>query len=174
MSEVNTWVGMDVHKETIQVAMLTGSSSKPSEFGVGTSVDGIRRLKRQLGRVGVSGVMCAYEAGPSGFALQRQLLAAGIACQVVAPSKMLHKPGDRVKTDRRDACKLAEHLRAGLLTEVRPPSEAEESVRDLCRGREALILDNQVQAVLSDADVVHYAPVFSINESHWWIHLPPS
>ena len=80
--------------------------------------------------------MCAYEAGACGYALQRQLESLGIACQVVAPSLVPRKPGERIKTDRRDARKLAEYLEGGYLTAVRPPTPAEEAARDLCRARE--------------------------------------
>ena len=77
-----------------------------------------------------------YEAGPCGYALQRQLTKGRVSCVVIAPALMPRKPGDRVKTDKRDARKLAELFRAGLLTAVRPPTPAEEAVRDLCRARD--------------------------------------
>ena len=94
----------------------------------------IRRLIRKLRkRVPVA---CAYEAGPTGYALQRELEAAGIPCLVAAPSLIPVQQGNRIKTDHRDARKLAELLRAGLLTPVHPPTEDEEAVRDLCRCRE--------------------------------------
>ncbi len=78
--------------------------------------------------------MC-YEAGPGGYALQRRVTSSRVSCQVIAPALIPRKPGERVKTNRRDARKLAELLRAGLLTEVRPPTP-EEAVRDLCRARD--------------------------------------
>ena len=77
-----------------------------------------------------------YEAGPTGFGLARALTAAGVRCEVVAPSKVERPPGDRVKTDRRDAERLARLLRIGELPSVRVPSEAEEAARDLVRARE--------------------------------------
>jgi transposase len=80
--------------------------------------------------------VCAYEAGACGYALQRQLAALGIPCQVVAPSLVPRRPGERIKTDRRDARKLAEYLASGHLTPVHPPTPAEEAARDLCRARE--------------------------------------
>jgi transposase len=79
--------------------------------------------------------MC-YEAGPCGYALQRQVTTPRVSCQVIAPALIPRKPGERIKTNRRDARKLAEMLRAGLLTEVRPPTPEEEAVRDLCRARD--------------------------------------
>ncbi len=77
-----------------------------------------------------------YEAGPCGYALQRQMTTSRVNCQVIAPALIPRKPGERIKTNRRDARKLAELHRAGLLTEVRPPTPEEEAVRDLCRARD--------------------------------------
>ncbi len=94
----------------------------------------VRRLIRKL--KGRSPVACAYEAGPCGYPLQRQLEAAGVPCLIAAPSLIPVRSGDRVKTDHRDARKLAELLRAGLLTAVHPPTEDPEAVRDLSRCRE--------------------------------------
>jgi transposase len=96
----------------------------------------IERLRRKLAREAPGPVRVCYEAGPCGYALQRQLTADQVSCIVIAPALMSRKPGDRIKTDKRDAQKLAELLRAGLLTEVRPPTPAEEAVRDLCRARD--------------------------------------
>jgi len=79
---------------------------------------------------------CQHEAGPLGYTLQRQLVPLGLECIVVAPALIPVKPGERIKTDRRDARKLAELLKGGLLTEVHPPSPQQEAVRDLCRARE--------------------------------------
>ena len=91
------------------------------------------------GHAGRSEIRCCYEAVPVGFVLQRKLesSAQGIVCEVVAPSLIPTKPGDRVKTDGRDARKLTMLLRADTLTAVQPPSPEEEAVRDLCRCREA-------------------------------------
>lgn len=136
MGNAITYVGLDVHQEEIAVAMLSGQSRRLEEFQVGGDARGVGRLVGRLRKLG-AGVECAYEAGPCGYALQRQLEAAGIGCAVVAPSLIPIKPGERIKTDRRDARKLAEQLRAGMLTAVCAPSESQEAVRDLCRCREA-------------------------------------
>ena len=96
----------------------------------------VRRLVRKLEREAPGPVRACYEAGPCGYALQRQMTTARVSCQVIAPALIPRKPGERVKTNRRDARKLAELLRAGLLTEVRPPTPEEEAVRDLCRARD--------------------------------------
>ncbi|MFQ5518276.1 MAG: transposase [Acidimicrobiia bacterium] len=135
MQESTTWVGLDVHQEQIVVALYQGRSRKATEFRVGNDERGIGQLVRRLRKAG-GRVECCYEAGPCGYALQRRLEAAGIGCAVVAPSLIPVKPGERVKTDRRDARKLAELVRGGLLTAVCAPSEEQEAVRDLCRCRE--------------------------------------
>jgi transposase len=82
-----------------------------------------------------------YEAGTCGYTLQRRLEAAGVISEVIAPSLIPRKPGERIKTDRRDALKLAELLRAGVLTAVSAPTREQEAVRDLCRCREDVRAD---------------------------------
>lgn len=130
-----TYVGLDVHKKTIQVlAMLP--EGEFIETKAANDARGRRRLMRKLEREAPGEIIACYEAGPCGYVLQREMEEAGIRCLVVAPSLIPRKPGDRIKTDRRDAHKLAEMMRAGLLTEVHPPSPQEEAVRDLCRCRQ--------------------------------------
>ena len=131
-----TYVGMDVHKAFHQVAMLIPGRAVPVEWRAETDARGLRRLIRRLLREGEGVVHVAYEAGPCGYGLQRELEAHGIACTVVAPSLIPKKPGERIKTDRRDARKLAELLRADMLTPVMPPTREEEAARDLFRARE--------------------------------------
>ena len=96
----------------------------------------MRRLVRKLEREAPGPVAVFYEAGPCGYALQRQMTTARVSCDVIAPALMPRKPGERVKTNRRDARKLAELGRAGLLTAVQPPTPADEAVRDLARARD--------------------------------------
>lgn len=141
MREPSTFVGMDVHKQDIVVAMLTGGPGGPVEWRVANEPSAVRRLAKKLEREGRAPIHCVYEAGPCGYALQRQLEQLGLTCDVVAPSMIPIRPGEKVKTDRRDARKLAELARAGLLTVVRPPTEDEEAVRDLCRGRDDVRVD---------------------------------
>lgn len=136
MRNGTTIVGLDAHAQAIQVAMLLPGSAKAVEWKVANEAGAIRRLAKKILRAAPGEVRACYEAGPTGYALQRQLQEGGAWCDVVAPSLIPVKPGDRVKTDRRDARKLAELLRAGLLTVVRPPTPEEEAVRDLCRARE--------------------------------------
>ena len=136
MKEVTTYVGVDAHKKDLFVAMLVGDSQTPVEWTVPNEPQAVKRLLRKLEREAPGPVRVCYEAGPGGYALQRQMTTARVSCQVIAPSLIPRKPGERIKTNRRDARKLAELLRAGLLTEVRPPTPEDEAVRDLCRARD--------------------------------------
>jgi transposase len=127
---------MDVHKKDIVVALLAPGTEEPAEWKLRNEPRAVRRLAKRLRREAIGELQCVYEAGPCGYTLQRQLLGQGIATDVVAPSLIPVKPGERIKTDRRDARKLAMAARAQMLTTVRPPTEGEEAVRDLCRCRE--------------------------------------
>jgi len=101
-------------------------------------------VRHLIGRFGDPGALRAcYEAGPCGFELHRLLASMGVACDVVAPSLIPRRPGDRVKTDKRDATRLARLHRAGELTPIRVPSLAEEAIRDLVRARAALLADRK-------------------------------
>lgn len=132
-----TFVGMDAHKVAIKLAVLLPDAPKPVEWETPNEKSAVRRMVRKVQRLAAGGeVRFCYEAGPCGYALQRWIQEAGANCVVVAPSLIPRKPGDRIKTDRRDARKLAELYRAGLLTEVHTPTVEDEAVRDLCRARE--------------------------------------
>lgn len=134
-----TWVGMDAHKDSIEVARLVGTSAQFETWKLEYTPQAVRRLARKLRRdAGDGEVRCCYEAGPIGFTLKRLIEGSdcGLVCEVVAPSLIPVKPGERVKTDRRDARKLALLFRACTLTEVHPPTPEQEAVRDLCRCRE--------------------------------------
>jgi len=132
-----TFVGMDAHKESNSVAMLLPGEVQPVEWQCTTDRAAVRRLVRKVMRQAPGEVRFCYEAGPCGYALQRWIEEEGPVCVVVAPSLIPRKRGERIKTDRRDARKLAELYRAGLLTEVHPPTQEDEATRDLCRAREA-------------------------------------
>jgi len=136
-----TWVGLDAHKNSIKVAAYFPGQPDPVEWQEATTVEAIHRLARKLRRDAPGLVQCCYEAGPTGYPLQRQLRSLGLCCTVIAPSLTPVKPGSRIKNDRRDARKLAELFRAGLLTEVHPPSERDEALRDLCRCRDDVRVD---------------------------------
>jgi transposase len=136
MKQVTTYVGIDAHKKDLFVAMLIGTRREPVTWTVPNEPGAVRRLVRKIEREAPGPVQTCYEAGPCGYALQRQMTTPRVSCQVIAPALVPRKPGERVKTNRRDARKLVELLRAGLLTEVRPPTPEEEAVRDLCRARD--------------------------------------
>lgn len=141
MDEPITYVGIDAHARELQVAVLVGAESTPTVWKALNEPRAIDRLRQRLERDARGPIECCYEAGPTGYALQRRLASARIHCRVIAPSLIPEKPGDRIKTDRRDACKLAQLLRADLLTEIQPPSEAAEAVRDLIRARDDARVD---------------------------------
>ena len=143
MREITTIVGIDAHKKDLVVARLRGAERTAETWQVAHEPQAVKRLVRKLEREAPGPVHVFYEAGPCGYALQRQLTTARVRCDVIAPALIPRKPGERVKTDRRDARKLAELGRAGLLTVVRPPTEAEEAVRDLARARDAARQDLQ-------------------------------
>jgi transposase len=132
------FVGLDVHKDSIAVAHALGQSAEPPVFvgEIGTRQADLDKLVRRL-QSKTPELVFAYEAGPSGYVLHRYLTGKGFTCQVVAPSLIPKKPGDRVKTDRRDAIELARLLRSGDLTRVYVPTVEDEAVRDLCRARDA-------------------------------------
>jgi transposase len=130
------YVGCDVHKETITVAVAAPGRA-PGQV-VATIQNRPEAIHRLMQRLGTSGPLeVGYEAGPCGYAFHRQLTRLDIACVVVAPSLIPKRSGDRVKTDRRDAIQLAELLRGGYLTAVWVPDEADEALRDLVRTRHA-------------------------------------
>ena len=141
MIQINTHVGLDVHKKDIVVAMLKLGETEAIEWRARNEPAAVRRLAKRLRREADGELLCVYEAGPCGYVLQRQLIAAGVPTEIVAPSLIPVKPGERIKTDRRDARKLAEAARAQTLTFVKPPTQAEEAVRDLCRCREDAVED---------------------------------
>ena len=122
MSEPITYVGIDAHKVELHVALLVPEATEPVTWKVRNEAVAVERLRRKLEKVAPGPVACCYEAGPCGYALQRQLDQGRICCEVIAPALVPRKPGDRVKTDRRDARKLAELHRAGLLTVVQAPT----------------------------------------------------
>lgn len=137
MRESTTYVGLDVHKDSIWAALATPGNEvlelgriENTPTAVGKMV---RRLKRKAEKLSF-----VYEAGPCGYDLHRQLLSLGHACRVVAPSLIPRRPGDRIKTDRRDARMLARLARSGDLVSVWVPDAHHEAVRELVRCREAV------------------------------------
>jgi len=131
------FVGLDVHKTSINVALLVGGEPV-QEWQLSNDARSLKKLvKRVHAAAPGSETLSCYEAGPCGYVVHRELTRLGLPCAIVAPSMIPVKPGEHIKTDRRDARKLATMLRSGMLTAIRPPDEAQEAVRDLCRCREA-------------------------------------
>jgi transposase len=128
------FVGLDVHAETIAIALAEPGGEVRSVGVIPNRPESVRKMVRKFGPTG--GLRVCYEAGPTGYALYWQLTALGVHCDVVAPTLVPVKAGDRVKTDRRDALKLARSYRAGDLTPVWVPDAAHEALRDLVRARE--------------------------------------
>jgi len=136
MNEVITYVGIDAHKKDLFIARLISGEKTPVTWQLANEPNAVRRLVRKLEREAPGPVRVFYEAGPCGYALQRQMTTPRVTCDVVAPALIPRTPGERVKTNRRDARKLAELGRAGLLTAVQPPTPEDEAVRDLARARD--------------------------------------
>ena len=135
MKDITKFVGLDVHKDTIAVGVADRDGGRGRYWGtIPHRPEAVRKLMEQLGPK--EQLLVCYEAGPTGYGLQRLLVSLGIACIVVAPGLTPTRPADRVKTDRRDAVRLAELLRAGELTPVWVPHEEDEALRDLVRARE--------------------------------------
>jgi transposase len=135
MKKTVRFLGLDVHAETIAVAVAEPDGSVRSLGTIANRAESIRKLVKKLGPV--EQLKACYEAGPTGYVLYWQLAELGVACEVIAPTLVPMKAGDRVKTDRRDAERLARSYRSGDLTPVWVPDEGSEALRDLVRAREA-------------------------------------
>lgn len=138
MTKVIKYIGIDVHKETLAIAVAEDERGSEVRYlgAIPNNGDAVRKLVKRLADPTTTLSFC-YEAGPCGYGIQRQLTRLGQACIVIAPSMMPRRPGDHVKTDRRDAMTLARLLRAGELVAIWVPDEAHEAVRDLIRARRA-------------------------------------
>ncbi len=132
-------LAMDVHKNSISAGILEPGSTSAVVDRIGTDDESVRRLLARFPDPGR--VWACYEAGPTGYELARTLRSAGMHCEVIAPSLIPARQDDRVKTDKRDARRLAALYRGGQLTAVRVPTVAEEAVRDLCRARADMVID---------------------------------
>jgi transposase len=113
MKQVTTYVGIDAHKKDLFVAMLVGAATTPVTWQLANEPAAVRRLVRRLERDAPGPVQVFYEAGPCGCALQRQIASDRIACDVIAPALMPRKPGERVKTNRRDAHRSSDEPDSG-------------------------------------------------------------
>src|SRR3569833_2110374 len=141
MEQSTRFVGMDVHKETIVVAVTaTGEVGKATAYGTfPNTAAGLEKLVKRLRQAGSGAIKFCYEAGPCGYGVHRTLTKMGEDCIVVAPSMIPRKPGERQKNDQRDTASLAVLHRGGLLTAVGGPDAAHEERRDLIRARLAAV-----------------------------------
>ena len=161
-------VGMDVHQEEVVLAVLRPEERSPTAFQkLRNEPVRIRRFLRKVAKAGP--IHVCYEASGCGYVLQRALASWGYPCTVIAPSLAPRRSGDRVKTDRRDAERLAMDFRAGLLTAIHVPGMSEERVRGLTRAHETLSREirRSRQYILKFLQVrgVHFRPEKSAN--HW-------
>lgn len=141
MKDCIYWVGLDVHADKVVAAVFDSGRGDLLERWEAVPDDrGLSRMAKRLGGYGKQ-VCCVYEAGPCGYELARYLRRQGVHCEVTAPALIPKKPGDRVKTDHRDAVKLGRLYRSGELTMVTIPDEEQEALRDLLRARESAKLD---------------------------------
>ncbi|GIN84805.1 IS110 family transposase [Heyndrickxia sporothermodurans] len=135
MKDIIKYVGLDVSKEKIAVAIADEGRDEPRYLGlISNTTESVRKLVKKLGEK--ENLRICYEAGPTGYSLYRLFLSLGIECEVIAPSLIPKKPGERIKTDRRDSIKLAKLFRSGELTSIYVPTENDEALRDLVRARE--------------------------------------
>jgi transposase len=139
MRKGTRYLGLDVHAATIAVAIAEGRGEVRSLGTIPNRPEAVQKLLNRLGDVRT--LHACYEAGPTGHVLHWQLTKLGVQCEVIAPSLVSVKSGDRIKTERRDAEKLARALRAGDLTAVFVPDAEHEGLRDLVRTREATKTD---------------------------------
>ena len=137
MRQSVTYVAMDTHKKEHRVAVVYSGSGQMQDFTVRNAAKDLAKMVRQIKKHSVGQIDFCYEAGVCGFTLKRQIENLGCKCSVIAPSLVPTKPGDRIKTDRRDAKKLLGQFVAGQLTEVYPPDQQQEAARELTRCRQA-------------------------------------
>ncbi len=156
-----TYVGIDVSKDKLAVAIADGSpGGEVLDLGVfSTSPEGFEKLFKRL-KARETRIEICYEAGPTGYGLYRQARAFGFECSVVAPSLIPVRAGDRVKTDRLDAQRLARLLRAGELTPIWVPDEGHEAIRDLVRARESAAEDQRYKRQLISAFLLRHGKTY--------------
>jgi transposase len=164
-ADVRLWVALDVHKFSIVAATLPPDGGEPQVSRIETTERAIRRFIDRLG--GPQGLAVCYEAGPGGFALWLLLRKIGVACDVVAPSLVPVRAGDRVKTDRRDAKKLVGLQRAGLLRFVLAPTAETEGLRDLLRCRDDLRCARTAARHRVAKQLLRHGRIYRDGKSHW-------
>lgn len=162
---VERWLALDVHKLSIVAGVLPAAGGEPEVIQIENTERSVRRLVARLG--GPLGLAVCYEAGPCGYDLYRLLAGMGVACQIVAPSLTPVRPGERVKTDRRDARKLVRLFRSGELSFVSPPTSEQEGLRDLMRCREDLRRARQNARHRVGKQLLRYGCIFRDGAKSW-------
>jgi transposase len=160
-----THIGLDVHKDTIAVAVLRPDSVLCDERTISNTPEAVRRLLSHY--PDPSTISTCYEAGPTGYDTHRLVTSLGFACDVIAPSLIPKRSGVRVKTDRADARNLARLHRAGELTAIRVPAPAEEAARDLVRAREEVKADRRVARQRIRSFLLRYGKRYPKPNDRW-------
>lgn len=144
-NKYDAYIGLDVHKETIAIAIASPERGGEIRFwgNIDNTPNSLRRFFTKVGK-SYPNMLVGYEAGPCGYTVYRQLVSMGIDCQVAAPSRIAKSPTDRIKNDHRDAVSLARLLRAGDLTPIWVPDATHEAMRDLIRARSASKKDTKI------------------------------
>ena len=168
MSEDITYVGLDVHKRSISVAIRVGGEIVDEEK-IPNEKDIVAKAVRRWKRRHPGSLLCAYEAGACGYALARRLEALNVECQVVAPSLIPRKAGERIKTDRRDAKKIVEYLEGGYLTPIRPPTPEQEAARDLSRAREDAVKDRMSARHRLSKFLLRHGITYAVGRKAWTV-----
>ncbi len=167
MNKFSKYVGLDTHKNTIAVAVADAHGGKARYFGeIANTPEAIHKLIKKLCTDGELLSFC-YEAGPCGYGIYRQISQLGHHCSVVAPSLIPCKPGERVKTDRRDSEKLCRLDRAGELTAVWVPDQEQEAMRDLSRAREDMKGVERTCKQRLSAFLLRYGCSYEGGKSRW-------
>jgi transposase len=169
MEQSTRFVGMDVHKETIVVAVTaTGDVGKATPYGTfPNTAAALEKLVKRLRQAGSGSLKFCYEAGPCGYGVHRTLTRLGEDCMVVAPSMIPRKSGERQKNDKRDAANLAVLHRGGLLTAVWVPDAAHEAMRDLIRARQAAVRVVRTARQQLSAFLLRHERVYPGNRTPW-------
>jgi len=168
MSDI-THIGLDVHKDSIAVAVLRPGTTEVDERVIPNTPEALRRLFRRY--EDPSALRACYEAGPTGYDTHRLITSLGIECDVIAPSMIPRRSGVRVKTDRIDARNLARLHRAGELTNVRVPTNAEEAVRDLIRVREEVKSDRRIARQRIRSFLMRYGKRYPSGTDKWSVRF---
>jgi transposase len=169
MEQSTRFVGMDVHKDTIVVAVTaSGEVGKATAYGTfPNTTAGLEKLVKRLRQAGEGAIKFCYEAGPCGYGVHRTLTRMGEDCMVVAPSMIPRKSGERQKTDKRDAANLAVLHRGGLLTAVGVPDAAHEAMRDLIRARLAAVRALRAARQQLSAFLLRHERIYPAGRSTW-------